>query len=167
MHYSRHDSGNPNLSTNQSMEGKMQTIQHIVVPVDMEEHTEKIMEFAASFAEKFNSKMTLVHVVEPFPTGGDMELGIATIKEYTENRIQHSQKFLENLAKPYQNCEIRILQGIIDDEIVAFAKDSAADMIVIGTHGTKGIEKLLLGSVAERVVKEAHCPTLVMNPFKH
>jgi nucleotide-binding universal stress UspA family protein len=39
-------------------------------------------------------------------------------------------------------------------------------MIIIGTHGSKGIEKLLLGSVAERVVKNAHCPTLVMNPFK-
>lgn len=144
----------------------MQTIEHIVVPVDLEDHTEKLMEFAASFAIKFNSKMTLVHVVEPFPTAGDMELGIATIKEYTDNRIQHSREFLEKLAEPYPQSKIQILQGIIVDEIVEFAKDSSADMIVIGTHGTKGIEKLLLGSVAERVVKDAHCPTLVMNPFK-
>ena len=51
-------------------------------------------------------------------------------------------------------------------EIVAYAKNQKADLIVIGTHGTRGLEKILLGSVAERVLKRAHCPTLIINPYK-
>lgn len=144
----------------------MKDINHIIVPVDLEEHTEKLIEYAAYIAGKLNAKLTVVHVVEPFPAIGDIELGMATIQEYTQNRIRHAQKFLETLAKPYPNCEKIILQGEIVDEIVDYAKEKETEIIVLGTHGNKGIEKLLLGSVAERVVKAAHCPTLVMNPFK-
>jgi len=49
---------------------------------------------------------------------------------------------------------------------VAFARDNAVDMIIMATHGAKGIEKILLGSVADRVLKRAHCPTLVFNPYR-
>lgn len=144
----------------------MKAINHIIAPVDLEEHSEKLIEYAAYIAEKLAAKLTLVHVVEPFPTIGDMELGMATIEEYTQNRIQHAQKFLDKLAEPYPNSEKKILQGEIVDEIIEYAKEKETEIIIIGTHGSKGIEKLLLGSVAERVVKYAHCPTLVMNPFK-
>ena len=50
------------------------------------------------------------------------------------------------------------------DSIVAYAKEKEADLIIIGTHGRKGIEKIMLGSVAERVIKHAPCPTLIYNP---
>ena len=144
----------------------MKDINHIIVPVDLEEHTEKLIEYAAYIAGKLDAKLTIIHVVEPFPAIGDIELGMATIQEYTQNRIRHAQNFLDTLAKPYTDCEKKILQGEIVDEIVDYAKEKETEIIVIGTHGNKGIEKLLLGSVAERVVKAAHCPTLVMNPFK-
>ena len=144
----------------------MKDINHIIVPVDLEEHTEKLIEYAAYIAGKLDAKLTIIHVVEPFPAIGDIELGMATIQEYTQNRIRHAQNFLDTLAKPYPDCEKKILQGEIVDEIVDYAKEKETEIIVIGTHGNKGIEKLLLGSVAERVVKAAHCPTLVMNPFK-
>jgi len=144
----------------------MKAINHIVVPVDLEEHTEKLLEYAFYIAGKLSAKLSIIHIVEPFPTTGDMELGMTTIKEYTENRIQHAGEFLEKLAAPYPECTITILHGIIVDEIVKFAKNKESDIIIIGTHGSKGIEKLLLGSVAERVVKNGHCPTLVMNPYK-
>ena len=52
------------------------------------------------------------------------------------------------------------------DEIVQIAGAKKSDLIIIGTHGTKGLEKILLGSVAERVLKRADCPVLIMNPFK-
>lgn len=144
----------------------MKAINHIVVPVDLEEHTEKLIEYAAYIAGKLSARLSVITVVEPFPTTGDMELGLATVKEYTENRIKHAKEFLEKLVAPYPESTTTILHGIIVDEIVKFAKDKESDIIIIGTHGSKGIEKLLLGSVAERVVKNAHCPTLVMNPFK-
>jgi nucleotide-binding universal stress UspA family protein len=144
----------------------MKAINHIVVPVDLEEHTEKLLEYAAYIAAKLAARLSIIHVVEPFPTTGDMELGMSTIKEYTENRIKHAGEFMEKLAAAYPESTTTVLHGIVVDEIVKFARYKESDIIIIGTHGTKGIEKLLLGSVAERVVKNAHCPTLVMNPFK-
>jgi nucleotide-binding universal stress UspA family protein len=148
------------------MEGIMKEISHIVVPVDIEEHTQKLLEYANYIAGKLAAKLHIIHVIEPFPTTGDMELGLNTIQEYTENRIQHAKEFLQKLTASYPESTTTILQGIVVDEIVKFAKGKNSDIIIIGTHGTKGIEHLFLGSVAERVVKGAHCPTLVMNPFK-
>lgn len=144
----------------------MKAINHIVVPVDLEEHTGKLLEYAAYIADKLSARLSVIHVVEPFPTTGDMELGLTTIQEYTENRIEHAKKSLKKLTAPYADSSATILNGIVVDEIINFAKNKESDMIIIGTHGSKGIEKLLLGSVAERVVKNAHCPTLFMNPFK-
>lgn len=144
----------------------MQAIKNIITPVDLEEHSNKILEYAAYMADKLGARLTLIHVVEPFHSMVDIELGSSTLDKYMENRLQTASEFLEKLAAPYPECTTEILQGVTVDAIVDFAKSKKAEMIIIGTHGSKGIEKLLLGSVAERVVKNAHCPTLVMNPFK-
>ncbi|MFN2355217.1 MAG: universal stress protein [Desulfopila sp.] len=144
----------------------MQAITHIIAPVDLEEHSNKITDYAAYMADKLGARLTIIHVVEPFHSIIDIELGSSTLEKYTENRLQTAKDYLQKLAAPYPECATEILQGVIVDAIIDFAKSKNAEMIIIGTHGSKGIEKLLLGSVAERVVKNAHCPTLVMNPFK-
>jgi nucleotide-binding universal stress UspA family protein len=145
----------------------MKTITKIVVPVDLEEHTQKLVEYAAYMAEKLAADLYVIHVVEPFRAVGDMDLGAVTVREYHQNRIKHAKDFLGKLIEAYPNCKsAKVIDGDIVDEIVSFAEEEEASLIVIGTHGSKGLEKLLLGSVAERVVKRAHCPTLVMNPFK-
>jgi nucleotide-binding universal stress UspA family protein len=59
-----------------------------------------------------------------------------------------------------------VVTGDPVDRITEIAKEKNSDLIIISTHGAKGLEKILLGSVAERVLKRAHCPVLVMNPFK-
>ena len=144
----------------------MKAITNIVAAVDLEEHTEKVVEYAAYMADKLSAKLTLIHVVELLRAMGDMVIGTATIEEYNTNRIQHSKDALTKLIKAYPNCSGKVITGEIVDEILGFAKEKEAELIIIGTHGSKGIEKFLLGSVAERVVKNAHCPTLVMNPYK-
>ncbi len=145
----------------------MNAITTIIVPVDLEEHTEKIVEYAAYMAEKLSAEFTIVHVVEPFRAIGDLELGTATVQEYNQSRIKHSEEFLQKLVEEYPSCKKAVvISGEIVEEILDYAKNQEASLIIIGTHGTKGIEKLLLGSVAERVLKRAHCPTLIMNPFK-
>lgn len=144
----------------------MHAIHQIIVPVDLEEHTEKIIEYAAYMANKLSANLTIVHVIEPFPTVGDMDMGLTALENYRENRLKHATEFLEKTAASYPNSRTAVIQGEIVDEIVEFTRKQNGDLIIIGTHGSKGIEKLLLGSVAERVVKNAHCPTLVMNPFK-
>jgi nucleotide-binding universal stress UspA family protein len=63
-------------------------------------------------------------------------------------------------------CTGQVINGEPVEKIVEVAEEKDADLIIISTHGAKGLEKILLGSVAERVLKRAHCPVLIMNPFK-
>jgi nucleotide-binding universal stress UspA family protein len=59
-----------------------------------------------------------------------------------------------------------VIRGDIVEEIVKYADEEDAGLVIIGTHGARGLERILLGSVAERVLKSVHCPTLTMNPYK-
>jgi nucleotide-binding universal stress UspA family protein len=65
-----------------------------------------------------------------------------------------------------QDIETTIAVGDVAEEIIKYAEKSGTDMIVIGTHGRKGLEKIMFGSVAAGVVKGAHCPVLTVNPHK-
>ena len=59
-----------------------------------------------------------------------------------------------------------VLRGDTVDAIIEYVEEKKIDLIIMGTHGAKGIEKILLGSVAERVLKRVSCPTLIFNPYK-
>jgi nucleotide-binding universal stress UspA family protein len=81
------------------------------------------------------------------------------MKEKSENRIA---KLVETYAGSCGNVEI----GDAAEKIVEYAKNEGADMIIVGTHGAKGLERIILGSTAERVIKKASCPVLTFNPLQ-
>lgn len=145
----------------------MNAITEIVAPIDLEEQTEKVVEYAAYMAERLSANITLLHVVELLRPIGDMVLGSTTVEDYNKNRLAYAKEKVEKILADYPECKGVVVTGEIVDEIIEFAEKKSANLIIIGTHGSKGFEKLLLGSVAERVVKYSHCPTLVMNPYKH
>lgn len=149
-----------------SVGGIMTAIQEIVAPVDLDEHTEKLVEYANYMAEKLSANLTLIHVVELLRAMGDMLLGTPSIEEYNKKRVEQARELMDKVISDYPNCTGKVVIGEVVDEITKFAEAKEASLIIIGTHGSKGLEKFLLGSVAERVVKHAHCPTLVMNPYK-
>ena len=62
--------------------------------------------------------------------------------------------------------EAKVLSGDVAEEIINYTESQGIDMIIMGTHGYKGLEKVLFGSVAEKVVKTAPCPVLTINPYK-
>jgi len=64
------------------------------------------------------------------------------------------------------SCTGKVVNGEVVDEIVAYTEEKNAGMIIIGTHGAKGLKKILLGNVAERVVHRAPCPVLLFNPYR-
>jgi nucleotide-binding universal stress UspA family protein len=75
-------------------------------------------------------------------------------------------EFITKIKESCQFCDGMVLRGNAADSIVEYARDQKIDMIIMGTHGAQGIEKILLGSVAERVLKRAACPVLIFNPYK-
>jgi nucleotide-binding universal stress UspA family protein len=155
------------MSRNQE-EAEMKMIEKIVVPVDFAENTDKLVAYACAMAEKFAAAIHFLHVVAAYP--GDVMIGAPFAEEYRDRIIFAAEERMRNLVDDC-NARGRVCTGLVVggepvEKIVELAAAAGADLIVISTHGAKGLEKILLGSVAERVLKRAHCPVLIMNPFK-
>lgn len=146
----------------------MQEIRKIIVPVDFQQYTEEIAEYATAMANKLAAKVVFFHVVESLVFYADFVPTYMPVKD--EETIAHAEKRMDELvarhSKTWMGCSGKVKSGDVVDTIVDFAREEGADLIVIGTHGAKGLEKILLGSVAERVVKRAACAALLYKPQK-
>lgn len=145
----------------------MRDIRQIVVPVDFADHTDKLVEYAAYMAGKLSAVTHFIHVVEFYP--GNSMTTLSSIQQYEERlladvRIRMSNLLEEN-SERCRGCTGKVVVGDPVDTIIEYAREKDSDLIIMSTHGSKGLEKILLGSVAERVLKGAHCPVLIMNPF--
>lgn len=136
---------------------------HILVPVDFSETSRLAIDYALEVCAKFSAKLTLLHVQRP-PVVPGTELGF-NYAEYLEHLSSTAADRLRELAGSLPaSCGVqtKVLEGIPWDLIVQYAGESGTDLIVMPTHGRSGLKHLLLGSVAERVVRHAHCPVLVV-----
>ena len=147
----------------------MKEIAQIIVPVDLGSQTDKLVEFAIYMANKLSAKISFIHVNESSAMG-DMMMGSPSFEDLDKKRRAKAEQMLADIVEDNigkcPNCSSDVLDGEAVTEIVTYAENQKADLIIISTHGTKGLEKILLGSVAERVVKKAPCPTMVVNPFQ-
>lgn len=147
----------------------MLDIKKIVVPVDLNKNTQKLVDYALTIAKPFDAEVALFHAVE-FMTMGEMALGNPNYDDMNTTHKNNAQKTLSEIvtkaSTKCRKCTSEVVIGDIVDEILAYTKREDGNMIIIGTHGKRGFERILLGSVAERVLKNAHCPVLVMNPYK-
>jgi len=144
-------------------------IRKIVVPVDLDKNTPKIVDYALFIAQQFDAEVTLLHAVE-FIVLGEMALGNPNYDDYNTSRKDEAreslEKIIQNSLGKWKKVKSKVLMGDILDEILHYAKEEQCDLIIMGSHGKRGLEKILLGSVAERVLKNAHCPVLIMNPYR-
>ena len=146
----------------------MGTAQEIIVAVDFQKHTQKLVDFAIDLANRLNGKLTIIHVLNiviPYT-----DYSPESSKNFDEKLLAHVENKMEILVEQCQisfpACKGVVVRGEVIESIVDFTKEARADLLIMGTHGGKGIEKILLGSVAERVLKRASCPVLMFNPFK-
>jgi nucleotide-binding universal stress UspA family protein len=146
----------------------MKETNSIVVPVDFSEITDKLVEYAVHMAGKLAAVVHFVHVVHFYP--GNTMLGVAYVQECEERLLASAKERMSDIVKNNRErcsgCTGEVIVGDPVDTITEFAREKDSDLIIISTHGAKGFEKILLGSVTERVLKRADCPVLVMNPHK-
>ena len=146
----------------------MRKVHQIVVPVDFHYQSDKLVDYAAYMAGELSAVVHFIHAVE-FYLGNSMT-ALAYVQQYEEQLVADEKirmaKLVEDNRERCKGCTGKVVVGDPVDAIVDFAKASDADLIIMSTHGSKGLEKIMLGSVAEHVLKRAHCPVLVMNPFK-
>ncbi len=148
----------------------MDSIKKILVPVDFSDNSVKIVEWALFFREKCGASLLFVFVVQSFEDYSGFfvpHMPVATFeKELLENAESKMREFLAELVPAAVPHSWKVLSGDVAEEIVDCAEAEGVDMIVMGTHGYKGLEKILFGSVAEKVVKTARCPVLTVNPYR-
>jgi universal stress protein A len=146
-------------------------MKRILVPIDFSALSKKALEYAQQLANHFHADLTLLHVVEPeAPPIFDGYMISAPAPAAVP--VTAEKRELRMLASSAQSAGVRqvhsaIRQGLASHEIVDAARDLDVDAIVIGTHGYTGWKHFCIGSTAERVVRAAPCPVLVVREKEH
>jgi nucleotide-binding universal stress UspA family protein len=130
-----------------------------VLPIDFSTNNDKSLALATSLARDSGAKLFIVHVAEPpMVYVGNSYYGVPN------PQAEDVSKMLKEFVPPASDVayEHKLLTGTPADEIVSFAEQTQADFIVMGTHGRSGLFRVLMGSVAEAVVRKAPCPVLTV-----
>ncbi|HEX7861180.1 MAG TPA: universal stress protein [Verrucomicrobiae bacterium] len=142
-------------------------IKRILVPIDYSDCATKALRYAIPLARQHGATIDLVHVISS-PAYGYGEYGPIVMEP---DPLPGSKKALQKLAEaeipPDVPFNIEVRTGAAHLEISQFARSEGADLIVISTHGYTGFKHVLLGSVAEHVVRYAPCPVLVVRVHEH
>ena len=149
----------------------MSAIKKILVPIDFSDYSINALKYAVNFAKHFKAKMFLVYVVEPMVYPADFSMGQVSIPSMDIDMTERARNELEALAKKEIGKEIQteiiIKVGKPFVEINETASEKDSDLIIISTHGHTGVEHILFGSTAEKVVRKAPCPVLTLRePIK-
>jgi nucleotide-binding universal stress UspA family protein len=142
------------------------TIKRILVPVDFTETSDKALEYAAELDKKFDSAITVVHAYQ-IPVYGFPDGAYIATADIATQIANVAQTRLDALREAYKNrgvaLSVVLRDGVAWEEINAVASEVSAALIVIGTHGRRGLARALLGSVAENVIRTATVPVLTIH----
>ncbi len=143
----------------------------IMHPSDFSENSDQALYYAAAFADKYDASLHLVHVISdpavavPSPIAGFLPAG------YFEEMEANSNETLSKIANREwvkDNRTIcKTMTGNTSQMVVNYAKENDIDLIVMGTHGYSGLSHMIMGSVAENVLRTAPCPVLTVRPEKY
>ncbi|RJP70023.1 MAG: universal stress protein [Ignavibacteriales bacterium] len=145
-------------------------VSKILVPIDFSDYSKNALKYAAKFAATFSAKIYLIYVIEPVIYPADFSMGQVALPSVDVDMNARAKEELEQLAKrEITGLEVVsiIKTGKPFVEIVETALEEDIDLIIIATHGHTGIEHVLFGSTAEKVVRKAPCPVLtIREPVK-
>jgi nucleotide-binding universal stress UspA family protein len=146
----------------------MAPVTKILVPTDFSETADAALEYAKVLAGQMGASLHLLHVFsDPYAAAAHApEVYVVLPPEYRERALENARECLRTRLTPDEEERFAgtsaIVVGLTAREIVEFADQNAMDLIVMGTHGRRGVAHLLLGSVAEHVVRTAACPVLTV-----
>lgn len=147
-------------------------LRRILLPTDFSKHSANALRYAAALAEKFRAELHLLHVVQDLavflpetfnataPAVPTVEQLTAAVREALDRVVR------ENGLEGFTICR-EVREGAPFQEILRVAREKEIDLIIMGTHGRSGLAHVLLGSVAERVVRKSPCPVLTVRHPEH
>jgi nucleotide-binding universal stress UspA family protein len=148
------------------------TPKHIAVATDLSPSSSAALRFALTLAAPLGAQVTLVHAIEPTPMPGGLEafalegMPVGWEQRVTQARVADAERRLAEQARQGGAVAVntRLVIGSLPDAILEQLGPLGIDLLVVGTHGRRGLAHFFLGSAAERLLRSAPCPVVVVRP---
>ena len=153
---------------------KILDVKKVITPIDFSDNSKLIAESAAYMAGKFGASLHLVFIVQNFEDYSGFFVPQMTMPHLEQDLVEGAEEkmvsFCAEQAEFFKNAGVsevshHVAMGDVAEQIVEYATLNKGDLIVMGTHGYKGLEKIMFGSVADKIVRSAPCPVLTINPY--
>ena len=148
----------------------MLEIKNILFPFDLREASFRLFPYVQSVSQKYNSIIRLLHVIEDISKWGGFYLPHISLELYQQEAEKAAEKIMEKICAQKLNGETKIKKTILSGDpgtvILRTIQSEPIDLVIMGTHAYKGLERMTFGSVAEKIVKESPSPVMVINPYR-
>jgi nucleotide-binding universal stress UspA family protein len=142
----------------------------ILFPIDLTESSERLVPHVTTVVNQFNAQLHVLYVVRIFQYFTNIYVPNPSIDLFETELVEGAHKkmaeFMRTHFNQYSNAHSEVILGDPSDAILNYNQEHDIDMVIMGTHGRKGLDRVIFGSVAERVIKWARIPVLVINPFQ-
>ncbi len=146
----------------------MKKIDKILFPIDFSEEFETLLPWVSTFVNSFDATLYVLFVAQDLRDFSSFYVPHGNLQQFQEEALKSAQQKMSRTAKEtfkaFKKVEARVAQGSPADKIIDTAKNEGVDLIIMGTHGRKGLERAIFGSVCDKVVRFAPCPVLTINP---
>ena len=148
----------------------MKEFKKILFPVDLSESSPKLVPYVTTMAEKFGAEIHLLFVARVFQYFSGIFVPHPSINKFEDEVQKGAAKKLKEFKEEYfsdlPDTKAEVVPGDTSEEILKYIQTNGIDLLIMGTHGRKGLDKAVFGSVAERVAKTSPVPVLLVNPYK-
>jgi len=146
----------------------MKEIRKILFPIDFAEKFEALLPWVSYFADKFGATVYVLFVTQDLGDFSSFHVPHGNIQSFQEEALKAAKQKMgaaaQEFFKSLPQVETRVVVGSPPEKILELAQQEKIDLIIMGSHGRKGLERAIFGSVCERVVRGAPCPVLTINP---
>lgn len=153
---------------------QIRNIRSVVTPIDFSDNSRLIADSSAYMASRYGASLNFVFIVQNFEDYSGFfvpQMHVPNLEdELMHGAEERMERFIEEMKDVFTEVGLKevshkVLMGDVAEQIVDYAAEVLADMIIMGTHGYKGLEKIMFGSVADKVVRSAMCPVTTINPY--
>jgi len=146
----------------------MKQIKKILFPIDFTSQFETLLPWVETFAKKFDAAVCVMFVAQDLTNFTTFYVPHGNIQEFQQQAIDSANKRMaaavQEFFKDLPKLETRVMSGAAAAKIVEVAKTEQIDLIIMGAHGRKGLDRAIFGSVADKVVQNAPCPVMTIHP---
>jgi nucleotide-binding universal stress UspA family protein len=146
----------------------MKQVKKILFPIDFAANFETLVPWVKTFADKFDATVYVLFVAQDLAHFASFYVPHGNIEEFQQQALNSARKRMvaavEEFFQKFPKLETRVELGSPAEKILAFVKKEKVDMIIMGAHGRAGLDRVIFGSVANKVIKSASCPVLAVHP---